>query len=100
MRDAGDVRDALSRATPDKCSTFMVGSVAFVLAPRGPGFGYKTHKRLGAEFKGAHVLRRVSFQHAVAMRMCIDRCCGKRFVLSGKHCAGARVDGAGQRGGD
>eukprot|EP00752_Nemacystus_decipiens_P014235 g12662.t1 len=54
----GDVRGAVSRATPDECSAFMVGNVAFVLAPRGPGSGYKTHKRLGAELKGAHVLRR------------------------------------------
>lgn len=54
---AGDVRGAVSRATPDGCSAFMVGNVAFVLAPRGPGSGYRTHKRLGAELKGAHVLR-------------------------------------------
>lgn len=53
----GGVRGTLARTTPDDCVTFMVGTVAFVLAPRGPGSGYKTHKRLGAEFKGAQVLR-------------------------------------------
>ena len=51
------VRAALSRATPDGCQAFLVGSVAFVFAPRGVGSGYKTHKRLGAELKGTHILR-------------------------------------------
>lgn len=62
-RSAGDVSSVtglLSRATPSGCWTFLVGTVAFVLAPRGPGSGYKTYKRLGAELKGAHILRWVS----------------------------------------
>lgn len=55
--DTASVKRLLARATPSDCWVFSVGSVAFVLAPRGPGNGYKTHKRLGAELKGAHIIR-------------------------------------------
>ncbi|CAN0431619.1 unnamed protein product, partial [Ectocarpus sp. 12 AP-2014] len=61
----GDVRAALSRSTPDDCWSFLMGNVAFVLAPRGPGGGYKTHKRLGAELKGAQVLSRRAVERRV-----------------------------------
>ncbi|CAM9741113.1 unnamed protein product, partial [Scytosiphon promiscuus] len=62
---AGDVQRTLSQATPDECWTFLMGNVAFVLAPRGSGSGYKTHKRLGAELKGAQVLSRRAVERRV-----------------------------------
>lgn len=47
----------LATATPEQCWVFSVGSVIFVVAPRGPGGGFRTCKRLGAELKGAHIVR-------------------------------------------
>lgn len=67
------VRKVLAGTTPGDCWVFSVGSVAFVVAPRGSGTGYRTHKRLGAELKGAHILR----------------CAVERRVLSGSSGGGS-----------
>lgn len=55
--DASTVRGALYGTIPESCQAFIVGNVAFMISSRGVGSGYKTHKRLGAELKGAHILR-------------------------------------------
>lgn len=51
------MRKVLASTTPGDCWMFSVGSVVFVVAPRGSGNGYRTHKRLGAELRGTHILR-------------------------------------------